>query len=83
MGTITVNVSDDIEERFRAEVKEHVGEGKGVLGKAVREAFEGWIHQRRQEDIANALKESLKHPWKGGKLLYKKREELYDRWNRK
>ena len=79
MATITVNVSDEIEEKFRAEVKEHLGEGKGVIGRAVSEAFAKWIQQKRQEHITNDLRKLLDKGLKIGKILYKKREELYDR----
>jgi hypothetical protein len=79
MGTITVNIPNDTEARFRAEVREHYGQGKGVLGHAVAEAFATWIKQKRQEDIAQELTDRMKQGWKGGKLKYRKREELYAR----
>ncbi len=34
----------------------------------------------RDEEITRRQHELLKHPHKGGKLLYRRREELYDRW---
>ena len=34
----------------------------------------------RDKEIARRQIELLKNPHKGGKLLYRRREELYDRW---
>lgn len=37
------------------------------------------LDQTRDEEIARRHIELLKNPHKGGKLLYRRREELYDR----
>lgn len=79
MATITISVDDKIEELFRKEVVEHIGEGKGTLGKAITEAMNLWIQQKTQEDMANELRKLASRGYKMGKILYKKREELYDR----
>lgn len=34
----------------------------------------------RDKEITRRQIELLKHPHKGGKLRYRRREELYDRW---
>ncbi len=38
------------------------------------------LSQARDEEITRRQIELLKNPHKGGKLLYRRREELYDRW---
>lgn len=38
------------------------------------------LDRRRDEEIARRQIEMLKKPHRGGKLLYRRREELYDRW---
>lgn len=52
MGTITINIDNDIEQRFRDVVKKEKGEGKGKLGSAVQEALTQWIDQKQQRSIA-------------------------------
>ncbi len=34
----------------------------------------------KDEEISRRRRELLKHPHTGGKLLYRRREEHYDRW---
>ena len=79
MATITVNVTDDIEHKFREEVEEHIGSGKGTLGKAVTEAMALWIEKKTQQDIASELRQSLDRGYQMGKIRYNKRTELYAR----
>jgi len=38
------------------------------------------LDRARDEEIARQQIELLRKPHKGGKLLYRRREELYDRW---
>ncbi|MDD1683826.1 MAG: hypothetical protein LUO98_08335 [Methanoregula sp.] len=79
MGTITISVDDDTEERFRRAAKKKLGERKGYLGKATTEALECWILKQTQEEIARdalALLETGYHP---GTHLSRERKELYDR----
>ena len=38
------------------------------------------VDEADEEAIAQRHKEMILKPHRGGKLLYKKREELYDRW---
>ncbi len=79
MATITITVDDEVEKKFRAEVLEHNGNSKGVLGQAVTEALKIWIEQKVQEDLAQELKRTMESGYEMGKILYKKREELYAR----
>jgi hypothetical protein len=60
MGTITINVDDDTESRFRQAVLSEYGKGKGVLGKAVTEAINGWVADRRCQDISERQLRMLK-----------------------
>ena len=79
MATITISVKDDIEKEFRESVKKKLGQGKGVLGKAVEEAMQKWLHDERQKEIAKSAMEMMNkglYTLKGWKF---NRDELYDR----
>ena len=79
MGTITISVNDDVEKEFRETVKKRLGQGKGVLGKAVEEALQKWVHDERQRQIAAELREMMNkglYSLKGWKF---NRDEIYDR----
>ena len=52
MGTITVNVKDEVEKEFKAVANIARGGEKGYLEKAVTEAMQRWINEKRQEKIA-------------------------------
>ncbi|PIN73497.1 hypothetical protein COV20_04715 [Candidatus Woesearchaeota archaeon CG10_big_fil_rev_8_21_14_0_10_45_16] len=52
MGTITINVDDQLEQQFRATVEQKLGTGKGKLGQAVQEALDNWIARKRQYEIS-------------------------------
>ena len=78
MGTITVNVSDKVEEKFREVAWAVYGKGKGRLGKALEESMDLWIKKEQNKDVVKAM-ELLKTGLNLGKLTYKKRDELYDR----
>ena len=80
MGTITINVSNDVEHNFRETVRREIGGGKGKLGYAVEEALKRWIDEKRQHEISENLKEKIqKGLYSAGKEWKFKREELYDR----
>lgn len=51
MGTITINLDDETEKRFRESVKKHYGTGKGILGKAVAESLDKWREEKEQSEI--------------------------------
>ena len=79
MATITISVNDDVEKEFRETVKKRLGQGKGVLGKAVEEALQKWVHDERQRQIAAELREMMNkglYSLKGWKF---NRDEIYDR----
>ncbi len=79
MGTMTINVSDETEQKFRETVKAELGEGKGKLGKAVEESLNKWLSEAEETKLRRRAIETLK------KGLYKlpkgyvfKREEAYE-----
>ena len=79
MSTITISINDDVEKEFRETVKEKLGEGKGVLGKAVETAIKKWVEEEKQKQIATELKDMMDkglYSLKGWKF---KRDEIYDR----
>lgn len=79
MGTITINVKDEVEKEFRETVKKEIGVGKGKLGNAVEEALEKWVYEKRQKEIAQRAMELMNkglYSLKGWKF---NRDELYDR----
>lgn len=79
MGTITINASDKVENKFRATVKETIGSEKGSLGKAFDEAMLLWVKQKKKEKIRERALRRLQKGYSMGKLLYKNRSELYER----
>ncbi len=79
MGTVTISLEDSTEDSFRNYVYKEYGKSKGVLGKAINEALKKWLEEKRQDKIAKEALADLKKGHKFGKLLYKKREELYER----
>lgn len=79
MGVITISMSDEVEKEFREAVKRKLGQSKGVLGKAVEEALQKWMHDEEQRKIAAELKKMMDkglYSLKGWKF---NREEIYER----
>jgi len=79
MGTITINVDDKVEERFRKEAGDKYNRRKGYLGKAVTEAMDKWIKERRQKEISMRQLKILDKGFDLGGMAYKKRSELYEK----
>ena len=80
MGTITVNIKDEVEKEFRAAaIIAHRDDEKGYLEKAVTEAMRRWIEEKRQEKIAKRELKLLEKGFNFGKKLYKTRDELHER----
>ena len=80
MTTITISVKDDVNKEFRETVKKKLGNGKGVLGRAVEEAMEKWVHDEKQKRIADEMMKMMDkglYSLKGWKF---KRDEIYDRF---
>lgn len=78
MGTITINIDDDTEQKFRNCVKETLDTGKGKLGQAVKEALALWIEEKEQKEIAKRQLALLEKGFHFGKYTFR-RDELYDR----
>ena len=79
MATITVSVKDNVNKEFRETVRKKLGQGKGVLGKAVEEALQKWVHDERQRQIADEMMKMMDkglYSLKGWKF---NRDEIYDR----
>lgn len=79
MGTITVNIKDDVEKEFRKLVHSLHGARKGELGKALTEAMQKWIYEKKQEKIAQEALKLLDMKFNFGDRLYRNREDLYER----
>ncbi|VVB94725.1 Uncharacterised protein [uncultured archaeon] len=79
MGTLTINVNDDIENRFRALAQKIYAEKKGYLGKAVTSAMQKWIDEINQKKISESELNLMDKGFKMGKLKFKSREELHER----
>ncbi len=79
MGTITVNVRDDVEKEFRKLVHSLHGSRKGELGKALTEAMQEWVYEKKQEKIAQEGLKLLEMKFNFGRRLYRDRDELHER----
>ena len=77
MGRITVNIKDEIEEEFRAVASIAHGSERGYLEKAVTDAIQRWIYEKRQEKIAEEALKLIEEGFDFGKRLYKDRNDLY------
>ena len=76
---MTINVSDEMEKKFREFVKSKYGTGKGKLGKAIDEALNKLIsddeEQKLREDAIRMMEKGL---YKVGKNYTFRREEAYE-----
>jgi hypothetical protein len=79
MGTITVNVKDEVEKEFRRVASIAHGSEKGYLGKAITEAMQRWIDEKRQKEIAERELKLLEKGFSFGRKLYETRDELHER----
>ncbi len=79
MGTVTINIDSAIESRFRDYVYKEYGKSKGVLGKAVSQAIEKWLEERKQEKLGQEAISLMKKGFKMGAIRVKSRDELYGR----
>ena len=76
---MTISIKDEVANELRQTVKSELGEGKGMLGKAVEEAVKKWIEEKKQKEIAAELKAMMDkglYSLNGWKF---NRDELYDR----
>jgi hypothetical protein len=77
MGTITLTVRDDVEERFRKMVGERSSRKKGSLGRAVTEAMELWIHDKEQEEVSKRALELMEQSFDMGERRFAARGNLH------
>lgn len=81
--TITINVKEDVEQRFRKLAIATYGKHKGFLGKAVTEAMQEWERKKMETDVNARALEMLKKGFKMEKWKFD-REEIYaERFKRK
>lgn len=74
MGIITISLDSSVERKLRS-----IAKGKGSIGRAISEATREWLEKKQQKDLADRGLALLRKGWPMGKILVKKREELYDR----
>ena len=79
MGTITINIRDDVEESFRQTVKKEKGLGKGKLGEAVGEALQFWAEKNKSKMIGTELVQILEKGFAMGRIKFSSRDELHVR----
>lgn len=76
---MTISIKDEVANELRQTVKNELGSGKGALGKAIEEAVNKWIEEKKQKEIAKRAMEMMNkglYSLKGWKF---NRDELYDR----
>ncbi|MBI3050898.1 hypothetical protein HYY74_00390 [Candidatus Woesearchaeota archaeon] len=79
MGTVTISLKDETERKFRLAVKERLGEGKGKLGRAIEEAVEQWISEKRADELKKrALARLETGMYSVGRDYRFRREEAYE-----
>ena len=78
MATITVNVKDDVEKRFREVASTVFGKRKGYLGEALTAAMRVWTEEKRNTAEVKAC-DFLNKGFNMGKIKFKKRDELHER----
>lgn len=77
--TITVNVEEEVEERFRKIASIAYGKRKGYLGKALTEAMKEWEKKKRTTDVNARALEMLRRGFNMGGLKTKDRSEWHER----
>lgn len=79
MGTVTLNMSNEVETMFRRMAKERFGKGKGRLKKAVEAAITMWTKAADSDEAAKRVIEMMDQGIPMGYKHYKVRDELHDR----
>ncbi len=78
MGTLTISLSDDVEQRFREVINREYGMNKEAINNAIAEAIELWVNETRQRTLAEAGREILAKEHNIGKWHYSHRKDLYE-----
>lgn len=79
MGTITINIDNDVEKQFRELAQKIYSKKKGYLGNAVTSAMQKWIDEATQKQISEREIKLLENGFDMGELKFKSREELHER----
>lgn len=80
MTTITVNVDDDVYEKFRKLAAEEHNGKKGFLGDSITDAMSKAVMENEAEAARQRLREKLRRGYNlGGLKEGFKREDLYER----
>ncbi len=79
MATITLNVTNEINDEFRNVVRTKFGEGKGKLGKAIEEAIKIWIFEQKQRAITQRQIKIMKEGIWSQKNFRFNRQEVYEK----
>ena len=74
--TITINMDKEVLEELRKQSDNK----KGFLGKTISKATKKYLEGKKHEDARKRLREILEKGYNMGKIQYKHREELYDRY---
>lgn len=75
MGTVTINIKDEIEKRFRKIASLEYGKRKGHLGKALNDALKEWLNKKTAEaEVIEILEKGIEM----GQVKFD-REELHER----
>jgi len=77
MGTVTLNLDDDIEQSFRDTTKKTYGVGKGRLKQAAQDAISQWISKVNQESAKREVIAFLEKGLPIGYKPYRSRDELH------
>lgn len=80
MGTLTVRVSDEVEEALRRRAAQLYGATRGALSRAIEDAIRTWLSLGRER----TREERVFRAYRGGRLLAEARtlEELAERLKR-
>ena len=80
MATITVNVDDEVYEKFRKLASEEHNGKKGFLGDAITETMQKFVQENEIEAARQRLREKLRRGYNlGGIKQGFTRDDLYER----
>lgn len=79
MGSVTVGLDDVTEKKLRFLAKERFKETKGAMAKVIAEGINGLEKESKRLTARKKLIAQMEKGFDGGKILFKHRNELYDR----
>jgi hypothetical protein len=77
--TITINVREDVEKRFRRVAASKHGKKKGFLGRALTEAMQRWADEEEGAEVVAQTLRLLEEGLDLGGMKYSRRQELHER----